>query len=299
MRVRSHAAPGASGGEIVVSVIDTGVGITAADQPKVFERFKQVGDTLTDKPKGTGLGLPICREIVEHHGGRIWVESEPGKGSTFSFSLPLTAEQAARPAARRSTWPRSSGSCASRSRDDAAHDRASRRASSSWTTTRTSASCCTQELTEAGYQVRLAGNGREAIAAVRRERPDLVVLDVMMPEMNGFDVAAVLKNDPQTMDIPIVILSIVQDRERGFRLGVDRYLTKPIDTDLLFREVGHLIEQKKSHKRVLVVDDDATTVRTLTDVLTVARLQRQRGARRGPHRQRASPFSPTSSCSTL
>jgi len=125
-----------------------------------------------------------------------------------------------------------------------------------------------QEFTEAGYDVDVAGNGREALQVVRRDRPDLIVLDVMMPEMNGFDVAAVLKNDPQTMDIPIVILSIVQDRERGFRLGVDRYLTKPIDTDLLFREVGTLIEQKKSHKRVLVVDEDESTLRTLTDVLT-------------------------------
>ena len=89
----------------------------------------------------------------------------------------------------------------------------------------------------------------------------------MMPEMNGFDVAAVLQNDPQTLDIPIIILSIVQDRERGFRLGVDRYLTKPIDTDLLFREVGALIEQRKSHKHVLVVDDDASAVKSLTDVL--------------------------------
>jgi CheY-like chemotaxis protein len=115
--------------------------------------------------------------------------------------------------------------------------------------------------------VTVAVNGRDAIAAVRLERPDLVVLDVMMPEMNGFDVAAVLKNDPQTLDIPIVILSIVQDRDRGFRLGVDRYLTKPIDTDVLFREVGTLIEQKKSRKHVLVVDEDASTVRTLTDVL--------------------------------
>jgi DNA-binding response OmpR family regulator len=125
-----------------------------------------------------------------------------------------------------------------------------------------------QELTEAGYRVSTATNGREAIAKVRSERPDLVILDVMMPEMNGFDVAAVLKNDPATMETPIVILSIVQDRERGFRLGIDRYLTKPIDTDLLFREVGTLIEQKKSHKRVLVVDEDATTVKTLSDVLT-------------------------------
>ena len=81
-------------GALVVSVIDTGMGIAPADQPKVFERFKQVGDTLTDKPKGTGLGLPICREIVEHHGGRIWVESEIGKGSTFAFSLPTEVGQA-------------------------------------------------------------------------------------------------------------------------------------------------------------------------------------------------------------
>ena len=116
--------------------------------------------------------------------------------------------------------------------------------------------------------VNVAVNGRQAIDQVRRERPDLVILDVMMPEMNGFDVAAVLKNDPQTLDIPIVILSIVQDRDRGIRLGVDRYLTKPIDTDVLFREVGTLIEQKKSHKHVLVVDEDSSTVKTLTDVLT-------------------------------
>jgi len=125
----------------------------------------------------------------------------------------------------------------------------------------------TQEFAEAGYAVSVAPNGREAVAVVRRDRPDLVVLDVMMPEMNGFDVAAVLKNDPLTAEIPIVILSIVQDRERGVRLGVDRYLTKPIDTDLLFREVGTLLDQKTSHKRVLVVDEDTSTVKTLSDVL--------------------------------
>ncbi len=82
-------------GELVVSVTDSGIGIAPVDQPKVFEKFKQVGDTLTDKPKGTGLGLPICREIVEYHGGRIWVESAPGEGSTFSFTLPLAAEVSA------------------------------------------------------------------------------------------------------------------------------------------------------------------------------------------------------------
>ena len=94
------------GGELVVSVTDTGMGIAPADQPKVFERFKQVGDTLTDKPKGTGLGLPICREIVEHHGGRIWVDSELGQGSTFSFTLPLLPTRRAAAPTARSISPR-------------------------------------------------------------------------------------------------------------------------------------------------------------------------------------------------
>jgi signal transduction histidine kinase/CheY-like chemotaxis protein len=251
------------GDSLVVSVSDTGVGIAPADQAKVFERFKQVGDTLTDKPKGTGLGLPICREIVEHHGGRIWVESTPGRGSTFSFSLPvgdamqLPLDLASVVRQLRDQVVVSTPRTSERTPrilvvDDEANIRA----------------LLTQEFSEAGYEVATAANGREAIAEVRRQRPDLVVLDVMMPEMNGFDVAAVLRNDPQTQDIPIIILSIVQDRERGFRLGVDRYLTKPINTDLLFSEVDTLLEQRKSHKRVLVVDEDASTVKTLTDVLT-------------------------------
>jgi signal transduction histidine kinase len=72
-------------------VIDQGIGISPEDQKLVFEKFKQVGDTLTNKPKGTGLGLAICKEIVEHHGGKIWVESQPGIGSTFTFVIPVLA----------------------------------------------------------------------------------------------------------------------------------------------------------------------------------------------------------------
>ena len=250
---------------IAVSVIDTGMGISAADQPKVFEKFKQVGDTLTDKPKGTGLGLPICREIVEHHGGRIWVESELGAGSTFSFVVPVKLASTARTApvsleALVRELRQQAGVSDSRTAghqpsilavDDDPHIRA----------------LLAQEFAEAGYRLRLASDGREALAEVRRERPDLVILDVMMPEINGFDVAAVLKNDPQTMDIPIIILSIVEDRTRGFRLGIDRYLSKPIDTAALFREVSALLEQGRSIKRVLVVDEDASAVKMLSDVL--------------------------------
>jgi DNA-binding response OmpR family regulator len=124
-----------------------------------------------------------------------------------------------------------------------------------------------QELTEAGYSVRLAEDGRKALTLIREEIPGLIILDVMMPDMNGFDVAAVLKNDPSTMAIPIIILSIVEDKERGFRLGVDRYLTKPIDTVTLFHEIDTLLDQGKSKKKVMVVDQDASTIRTLTDAL--------------------------------
>ena len=124
-----------------------------------------------------------------------------------------------------------------------------------------------QELGEAGYQIQEAENGKEALEKIRQQKPDLVLLDVMMPEMNGFDVAAILKNDPVTMDIPIIILSIVQDKERGMRIGVDKYLTKPFETDQLIQEVNALLEQGQSRKKIMVVDENATTVKTLSDVL--------------------------------
>jgi signal transduction histidine kinase/CheY-like chemotaxis protein len=254
------------GNDVVFSVTDTGLGISPADQPKVFEKFKQVGDTLTDKPKGTGLGLPICKEIVEHHGGLIWVESETGKGSTFSFSIPLKVEQTA------SLQPLSLESLMKRLRESVVGN-------GNWAGSRQSIlvvdddphirELLKQEFQEAGHEVRLAVDGREALNSVRDEKPGLIVLDVMMPEMNGFDVAAVLKNDPATMDVPIIMLSIVQDKERGHRLGIDRYLTKPVDTDLLFREVDALMTQGKSKKKVMIVDEDQSTVRSLAEVLQV------------------------------
>ena len=95
----------ASGSSVVVSVADTGAGIAPEDQARVFEQFSQAGETLTDKPRGTGLGLPICREIVEHHGGRLWLESAVGRGSTFSFSLPLRSADAEAAAVVNSSGP--------------------------------------------------------------------------------------------------------------------------------------------------------------------------------------------------
>jgi DNA-binding response OmpR family regulator len=256
------------GGEIIVSVIDTGAGIAPEDQPLVFEKFKQVGNTLTDKPQGTGLGLPICKEIVEQHGGRIWVESEVGQGSTFSFTLPV---QWAETELEVTTEPvelttlvkqlkqhvvTTAPNGVDRSKiilvvDDEEPIR----------------KLLKQELGEAGYQVKEAANGQEALLQIRRSKPDLVILDVLMPTMNGFNVAAILKNDPQTMDLPIIMLTIVEDAGRGYRLGVDRYLNKPIDSATLFADIEGLLTRRPDPRNVLIVDDNAAVVQTLADIL--------------------------------
>jgi len=251
--------------EIIVGIADTGIGIAPKDHAAVFEQFKQVGDTLTDKPKGTGLGLPICKEIIEHHGGKIWLESELGKGSAFFFSLPLIPQRAT------TIKPIHFDDLVRQLKQQVEQSRLNIKGKNPSVLIvdddASIRSLLRQELGEAGYLVGEAENGNDALAYVREAHPDLIILDVMMPEMNGFDVAAILKNDPQTMDIPIIILSVVQDKSRGYRIGVDRYLTKPINTQELFAEVGSLLEQGKSHKKVMVVDEDTTTVHTLADVL--------------------------------
>ncbi len=252
--------------ELMVSISDTGIGIAPEDFAAVFEQFKQVGgDTLTDKPKGTGLGLPICKEIVEHHGGRIWLTSEVGKGSTFTFALPINK-------ATVTERPLHLDDLVKQLKQQVAHSQVNGTGMASniliVDDDDSIRSLLHQELGDAGYHIEEASNGKEALEKVRANRPDLIILDIMMPEMNGFDVAAVLKNDPHTMDIPIIVLSVVQDKARGFRIGVDRYLTKPIDTGLLFNEIGSLLEQGKSKKKVMIVDQDAGAVKTLTEVLT-------------------------------
>lgn len=250
---------------VCISIIDTGVGIAPEDQLKVFEKFRQVGDTLTDKPKGTGLGLPICKQIVEHHGGRIWVESESGQGSKFSFIVPIcTSEnntttqlnldtlvkQLKEHVITRTVRPDENRKTVLVVDDDINIRELLR-----------------QQLENEGYNVHEAKDGIDAIQQIKSMRPDLILLDVMMPQINGFDVAAVLKNDPETADIPIIILSIVENKERGYHIGIDRYLTKPIDTEKLLSEIGALLSQGASSKKVLVVDKNASTLKVLSDVL--------------------------------
>ena len=254
-----------AGQEIVVSVADTGIGIEPEHRAKVFEEFAQVGDTLTDKPTGTGLGLPICRQIVEHFGGRIWVESEVGKGSVFRFTLPMPADALARDAGGETAAPtfsldtlvaqlkaRHGGSPAGRSILVVDDDPSIRQ-------------LLRQDLEAEGYAVREAHDGAEALATVRAVRPDLVLLDIMMPGLNGFDVAAVIRNDPAMFDLPIFVVSVVQDQQRGWRLGVDRYFVKPLDGRRLVEEIHAWVGRGTIPRRVLVVDEDAATVGALVN----------------------------------
>ena len=252
-------------GDISISVIDTGIGIAESDREKVFDKFRQVGDTLTQKPTGTGLGLPICKQIVEHHGGEIRMESNTGGGSSFSFTLPISRDKQLDSGRINMDGIieklRDHIGAVSNSVDDhkktvlVVDDEINIRA------------LLRQELEAVGYIVAEAKDGMEAISQAKKDTPDLIILDVMMPEMNGFDVAAVLKNDPVTMAIPIIILSIMEDKERGYNLGVDRYITKPVDTDALLREVSGLLSQETSNKKVLVVDEHESTLHTLSEVL--------------------------------
>ncbi|MFN6526150.1 PAS domain S-box protein [Nostoc sp. ChiSLP03a] len=250
---------------VCISVIDTGIGIAPEDQPKVFEKFRQVGDTLTDKPKGTGLGLPICKQIVDHHGGRIWVDSEPGKGSIFSFIIPTYACD------RQTTANLNLDMLVKQLKEHAITKSAvfnqNRKTILVVDDDANIRELLRQQLENEGYNVREAKDGVDAIHQIKTARPDLILLDVMMPQINGFDVAAVLKNDPQTADIPIIILSIIENKERGYHIGIDRYLTKPIDTGKLLNEIGSLLYQGTSSKKVLVVDKNASALKTLSDVL--------------------------------
>jgi len=262
------------GDSLELSVVDTGYGIENVDQAAVFEKFKQVGDTLTNKPKGTGLGLPICRQIVTAHGGTIGVESAIGKGSTFRVLLPLFRKPVSAsmpPPAPSATRPVIGSELDTfMKRVESMVDHALPQTGGDVLVVDDDAALremLRQQLAERGYEVRLAANGYEAIHEARKKRPDVVLLDVMMPDISGFDVAAVLKADPSTHSIPIIILSIVQDADRGYRLGVDKYLTKPIEADLLVSEVQRVLQRSRGGRRVLVVDPDPPSASDVRRVL--------------------------------
>ncbi len=232
---------------LFVLVHDEGTGISPADQKLVFEKYKQVGDVITDKPTGTGLGLPISKEIVEMHGGKIWVESTPGRGSTFGFSLPLATVV--------DTGLTSIDIGDFISQLDYLHSTPSSDATTVLVIDDDTAirDMVAQMLEEEGYQTLKAVDGMDGLEQAREAMPDVIILDVMMPRLNGFDCAAALKGDPRCRHIPIIMLTVLNDAQRAFGLGVDAYLTKPFEADAVMAEVKRLLDKRAQPRRVVVL----------------------------------------------
>ena len=250
-----------------IRITDEGTGISPEDQKVVFDKYKQVGDVITDKPTGTGLGLPISKEIVEMHGGKIWVESTVGEGSTFAFTLPLATvedsifsnidmqELIGQLQQMEAVVPKENATIVVVDDDAAIREMLS------------------QMLEEAGFEVVTAVDGLDGFETVRKEKPDLIILDVMMPRLNGFDCAAKIKGDPACRHIPIVMLTVLQDAQRAYGLGVESYMTKPFEEKQILQEVRRLLQKRLQHRKVVVLgqkDDSQAVLRQLEQVKTEA-----------------------------
>ncbi|MEQ1502388.1 MAG: response regulator [Myxococcota bacterium] len=237
--VRMHVRPGIlrGGPAIEFVVTDTGIGIAPERQDAVFEPFTQADPEVYRQFGGTGLGLAIASRFVRLMNGELTLDSAIGRGSTFTVRLPAVATRAE----RLPTPAPTSGRPLLLLVDDdpEVHDLVSR------------------HLAREHCLVMSAYTGGEALALARTYRPAVIVLDVLMPGMGGWDVLAALKQDPVTRDIPVVMQSMVDDRSRGVLLGASEYLFKPVNRDALLRVLDPMIETDGSV--VLVVDDDEST----------------------------------------
>ena len=236
---------------------------------------------------GHRAGAADLQGVVEHHGGHLDVESEVGRGTTFSFTLPLPIERAKPPRRRPSGPPSSTPAPAARpSRQLRALAGPTARRTSSWSTTTSRVrQLLRQELEGHGYVVHEAADGHEGFRMARALGPDLVTLDVMMPDVNGFDVAAALRQDPATMRIPLMMISVVNDEGRARAVGVDSYLAKPIDSVDLLEQVETLLAQGSQQRHVVVADPDSAMVETLGSALAA------HGMAGDPRRQPRTPSS--------
>jgi len=239
---------------VTMAVSDTGIGLTREQMGKLFKDFVQADASTTRKYGGTGLGLAISRRFCQMMGGDITVASEPGKGSTFTIRLPaeVGAVQPVPPA----------------------HDAAAPRpaAAPSGATTilvvdddPTVRELMARHLTREGFTVTTASGGQEGLRLARELRPAAITLDVMMPDLDGWTVLAAIKGDPELRDIPVILMSIVDDRKRGYALGATDYMVKPVDRDRLAGVLRGICGG--AGRRVLLVDDDDMMRRGMRQVL--------------------------------
>lgn len=244
-----------------ISVRDTGVGIRPEDTERIFDEFEQVDSSYTKKYEGTGIGLSLTKKLVELHGGRIEVESRLGEGSTFTFVMPrLLArkeplyeyEAPAAAAAETEVTAEESRSTILVVEDDPA-----------------TSELLTDHLKEAGYYVAHSYDGVDAVRKAARIQPFAIILDVMLPEKDGWEVLQDIRTLPETKDIPVIIYSVVDNRELGFALGATDYIVKPVDKKTLISRLDDMlvIKRKCQAVNIMVVDDNTDAVELLSSIL--------------------------------
>ncbi len=254
MRVTREA--GSDGDVHVFEVSDTGIGMTSEQLERLFNAFSQADASTTRKYGGSGLGLAITRHFCRMMGGDIRVRSELGKGTVFTVRLP-TLVQGSKPmpvdttfvARARLPLPLPGASKVLVIDDDpTVHDLMAR------------------YLGREGFNVVIARGGKEGIEMARALKPDVITLDVMMAEMDGWAVLTALKADPETADIPVVIMTMYDDKEMGFALGASDYMTKPVNRDRLM-SVLRKHHQSNLPCHVLVVEDEPSIRQMVRRVL--------------------------------
>lgn len=238
-----------SDGMVRCEIQDSGPGIRPEDQAAIFEAFQRLPQTA--QVEGTGLGLAIARKLVELHSGMIGLESEPGKGTCFYFCLPAAVSSGPGITPRPSLASVSSSATVLVVEDDE----------------------CSAKLIEAfldreGYKTVLCLNPESAVEMARKTRPDAITLDLVMRPVNGWQILSVLKQDERTREIPIVIVTIVDQREMGLALGAEEYLVKPVESHLLREAIARCLG-KASDGPILVVEDDASLREALVESLAM------------------------------
>jgi signal transduction histidine kinase/ActR/RegA family two-component response regulator len=207
---------------LTIAVRDSGIGIPAEEQAAIFEKFHQVASSSSGTKEGTGLGLTITKRLVEQHGGRIWVESQLGLGSCFTFTLPIHADAAGTEGGQQATPSASSlqsaGQSETRLKVAVVEDNASNRS-------------LIEAMLKPSYAVNSYPTGPEALGAFKLERPDMVLLDISLPGMNGLEVLARMRQDEALQSVPVVAVTahaMSGDREKFLAAGFTGFVAKPI-----------------------------------------------------------------------